>query len=133
MRTCRKCGCTDTAACLTPSGACFWVEPDLCSNCIDGWPKPGDAEALASLEPFALELDAQSGFYLLGLLQLSLRHPGLAASGGPSWKFGQALCGLLTDCLSVTPNLRAICLAGADPKFAARSTASASRIILPRG
>lgn len=28
---CRVCGCTDYRACL---GGCFWVEPDLCSNCV---------------------------------------------------------------------------------------------------
>lgn len=29
---CRGCGCTDDNAC--PDG-CFWVEPDLCSQCVD--------------------------------------------------------------------------------------------------
>lgn len=28
--TCRSCGCTDERAC---SGGCYWVEPDLCSQC----------------------------------------------------------------------------------------------------
>ena len=27
---CRECGCTDTRAC---DGGCFWVEPELCSQC----------------------------------------------------------------------------------------------------
>lgn len=33
--TCRKCGCTESAACMTTEfgGACFWVKPDLCSGC----------------------------------------------------------------------------------------------------
>ena len=30
---CRVCGCTDRWACNTPTGACHWVEPDLCSAC----------------------------------------------------------------------------------------------------
>ena len=29
-RVCRDCGCTDEAACF---GGCWWVEPDLCSQC----------------------------------------------------------------------------------------------------
>jgi hypothetical protein len=29
---CRVCGCTDDRAC---PGGCFWVEPDLCSSCMD--------------------------------------------------------------------------------------------------
>ena len=32
-RRCRKCGCTDERACVTPAGPCHWVEPDLCSAC----------------------------------------------------------------------------------------------------
>ncbi len=31
---CRKCGCTELAAC---GDGCWWVEPDLCSSCA---PKP---------------------------------------------------------------------------------------------
>jgi len=27
---CRVCGCTQDAACL---GGCYWMEPDLCSQC----------------------------------------------------------------------------------------------------
>ena len=34
-RRCRGCGCTETRACATPGGPCYWVEPDLCSNCAD--------------------------------------------------------------------------------------------------
>lgn len=30
---CRLCGCTETTACLTEAGPCWWVEPDLCSAC----------------------------------------------------------------------------------------------------
>jgi hypothetical protein len=29
--TCRLCGCTDDNACF---GGCYWVEPDLCSECV---------------------------------------------------------------------------------------------------
>ncbi len=40
-RFCRECGCTDFDACVHPEhGACWWVEPDLCSHCKFGW---GDA------------------------------------------------------------------------------------------
>lgn len=28
---CRVCGCTWNNAC---DGGCYWVEPDLCSNCV---------------------------------------------------------------------------------------------------
>lgn len=31
-RKCRVCGCTDDRAC--PEG-CYWVEADLCSECVD--------------------------------------------------------------------------------------------------
>lgn len=34
-RRCRRCGCTDEAAC---SGGCYWVASDLCSSCA------GDAD-----------------------------------------------------------------------------------------
>ena len=34
---CRECGCTDQQACLDDEfGACWWVEPDLCSHCQMG-------------------------------------------------------------------------------------------------
>lgn len=33
-RRCRICGCTQDHACVDPDhGACWWVEPDLCSHC----------------------------------------------------------------------------------------------------
>lgn len=31
VRTCRICGCTDDHAC---PGGCYWVEEDLCSECV---------------------------------------------------------------------------------------------------
>ena len=31
MGTCRFCGCTDARAC---PGGCAWVEPDLCTACV---------------------------------------------------------------------------------------------------
>lgn len=32
---CRVCGCTDDHACSEAGlGACWWVEPDLCSHCF---------------------------------------------------------------------------------------------------
>lgn len=39
--SCRVCGCTDWAACHnTFRQPCYWVEPDLCSQCqpMDGGP-----------------------------------------------------------------------------------------------
>jgi len=30
IRACRNCGCTEASGC---EGGCWWVEPDLCSNC----------------------------------------------------------------------------------------------------
>ncbi len=35
IRTCRKCGCTNDKPCMTEEGPCHWVEPDLCSACVD--------------------------------------------------------------------------------------------------
>lgn len=35
MSTCRVCGCTDSRACVTADGPCYWVEPGLCSACVD--------------------------------------------------------------------------------------------------
>lgn len=32
IRTCRVCGCDDDHAC---KGGCYWVEPDLCSQCYE--------------------------------------------------------------------------------------------------
>lgn len=32
---CRVCGCTDNHACMTDDGACYWIEPDLCSACAE--------------------------------------------------------------------------------------------------
>lgn len=30
LPACRVCGCTENAGCDPP---CWWIEPDLCSNC----------------------------------------------------------------------------------------------------
>jgi hypothetical protein len=49
IRCCRRCNCTQTAACITKVGGCAWVEHDLCDACltpaeckrwIAGFPKP---------------------------------------------------------------------------------------------
>jgi hypothetical protein len=32
-RLCRSCGCSEDDACVGESGACFWIEQDLCSAC----------------------------------------------------------------------------------------------------
>lgn len=34
-RRCRRCGCTDIQAC---PGGCWWIEPDLCSQCHQAEP-----------------------------------------------------------------------------------------------
>jgi hypothetical protein len=32
---CRRCGCTDVAACIgRDNRPCHWIEPNLCSNCL---------------------------------------------------------------------------------------------------
>ncbi len=31
--SCHRCGCTDLQACVDERGACWWVEPGLCSHC----------------------------------------------------------------------------------------------------
>lgn len=34
---CRRCGCSELAACLHADGRpCWWVEVDLCSRCAEG-------------------------------------------------------------------------------------------------
>lgn len=36
VNTCRICGCTDADACVDDDGwPCSWVEPDLCSSCLE--------------------------------------------------------------------------------------------------
>jgi hypothetical protein len=47
VATCRVCGCTDMRACEPP---CSWVEPDLCSACIDDEPTEDD---IADMEGMA--------------------------------------------------------------------------------
>lgn len=32
VRRCKNCGCTEWFAC--PDGGCYWVECDLCSECV---------------------------------------------------------------------------------------------------
>lgn len=41
---CRVCGCTDDRAC---PGGCWWVEPDLCSQC-QWFNEPTDEEDAAN-------------------------------------------------------------------------------------
>lgn len=37
-RFCRDCGCSEFNACRHPEhGNCWWVKPDLCSHCANGW------------------------------------------------------------------------------------------------
>lgn len=38
---CRVCGCTDDQACV---GGCYWVEPDLCSQCANTGDQENDGE-----------------------------------------------------------------------------------------
>jgi ParB family chromosome partitioning protein len=49
VQVCRKCGCTEEAAC---PGGCAWVEDDLCSACA---PASGDGEAVCVGCEIALE------------------------------------------------------------------------------
>ncbi len=35
IRKCRECGCTNSRACHTSAGPCFWVEKNLCSVCVE--------------------------------------------------------------------------------------------------
>lgn len=38
MRFSEKCGCTEFDACTHPEhGNCWWVGPNLCSHCLNGW------------------------------------------------------------------------------------------------
>lgn len=40
VKKCRICGCTDNNACTE---GCYWVEDDLCSNCVDNEEKTTEA------------------------------------------------------------------------------------------
>jgi hypothetical protein len=44
---CRECGCTDERAC---PGGCSWVEPDLCSACVEAAGDDAGGELLEDLE-----------------------------------------------------------------------------------
>jgi hypothetical protein len=35
VQTCLKCGCTGDKACVIDGVPCHWVEPDLCSGCVE--------------------------------------------------------------------------------------------------
>lgn len=52
---CRVCGCTDSHACATPSGQCYWVEWDLCSACA-AKEEGEDLEAVVISRPDGLHL-----------------------------------------------------------------------------
>lgn len=45
MSTCRVCGCDDEHACIGFFGPCYWVEPDLCSECAQLTEEPIEEEA----------------------------------------------------------------------------------------
>lgn len=53
VASCRRCGCTDGAACF-PS--CWWVEDDLCSSCTPSELAPAEA---ATIERFAINTTPQ--------------------------------------------------------------------------
>lgn len=45
-RQCRICSCTQNAACMDEEhGACWWVEPDLCSHCVQYIEAAGELNA----------------------------------------------------------------------------------------
>ena len=47
-RRCRSCGCWDLNACWHEDyGACWWVEPDLCSHCHISLQDRADADNCA--------------------------------------------------------------------------------------
>lgn len=48
---CRVCGCSDYDACWHDLlGACWWVQPDLCSHCARGLRCKRDSEIAAEIE-----------------------------------------------------------------------------------
>lgn len=56
--TCRVCGCTDDMACL---GGCYWVEPDLCSRCVEakgGADEEHESSIEKDLDKFLVNQDA---------------------------------------------------------------------------
>jgi hypothetical protein len=125
MRTCRSCGCTDDHPCAT---GCVWIEPDLCSSCVD-WsaalgrelPPRELLEARVSIELSLLDM-----LVLHGCLCLALRHPAYTGASR-AWAevlrdyFGEAL----VDAAVLTPEQ----LAEAN----ALEVKEAPRVILARG
>lgn len=59
-RRCRVCGCTDGLACFDlDHGACWWIEPDLCSHCGEPAIVAGQYDRLIALHtPGRLMSDA---------------------------------------------------------------------------
>jgi hypothetical protein len=74
LRSCRKCGCTDSRAC--PSG-CYWVEADLCSACHRRRPAWREIGVTLHLFPFdwrlAVERDLEFAALHVGPLSLGVQ------------------------------------------------------------
>jgi hypothetical protein len=50
-RRCRVCGCSEYDACWHELlGACWWVQPDLCSHCAKGLRVQRDSEIAADMD-----------------------------------------------------------------------------------
>lgn len=59
---CRVCGRTEEAA---SSDGCYWVEPDLCSDCYDTELEELDAEIEADLASFCVAMAKEDMCYLI--------------------------------------------------------------------
>jgi hypothetical protein len=115
---CRVCGCTENNACVTPSGPCFWVEQDLCSNtdCLKaahGFTLNADTLNALSM-PVHVEIDVAGALYLIATIQLACRYPGF---GGAARVFCEDWARNLQRTISLTPQLTVMLEAGWDPEL----------------
>ena len=132
-RGCRKCGCTETRACVTDGVACHWVEEDLCSACAAPAAslQSSDIDALHCQPTFVLELGGVQALVLLATLQVAMRHTEFEHQA-EAHNFILDLAHTLAAGVGVTPNLKAVCESGW-PKPEETPAASQSSLILPPG
>lgn len=112
-RRCRKCGCTEMAACVTDGIACSWIEEDLCSACVAPGLniEPSDITALSCVPPIVIELDGVQSLILLSTVQVAMRHPDFEKQASAQ-SFISDFAHALALLVGVTPNLKIVCEAG---------------------
>lgn len=114
---CRVCGCTDTNACVTATGNCFWIEEDLCSACELKMAREAgtfrlDAKSIAAMDArFVVELDVATTAQLISAIQLACRHPQFK---GPTRTKVEEVARELQAKISLTPRIALMLEAGWD-------------------